>query len=250
MISIKNFTYEMKRPMILGHRGSTKIKKYPENTLPAFREAIELGADGIELDIRMTGDNQLVVFHDSDLSRLAGINLKLSKICSKELQDIKLLNQNEKRRTTIPRLRDVFESFGSQIFYNIEIKKYVGSYRCLIKELHHLLHNYRLKEKTWISSFDPHFLWQYGRFEPEIMRGFLFDKWSIYTRYICQCGFINIIHPCIGLWSFWEKMQQIKKSFCFWTVNDMVHRDFLKNRNILGIITDDVAKVRHTLFTE
>ena len=250
MIPIKSFTHEMKRPMILGHRGSTKIKKYPENTLQAFIEAIELGADGIELDVRMTKDNQLVVFHDSDLSRLAGINTKLSKIYSMELQDITLLSQNEDRRTTIPLLKDVFESFGSQIFYNIEVKKYIGSYRYLIKELHQLLHMYRLKENVWISSFDPRFLWEYGRFEPEIMRGFLLDKWNLYTRYICRFDFVNIIHPCIDLWSFWDEMQQIKKSFCFWTVNDMLHQDFLKNRDILGIITDDIAKFRRSLFTE
>jgi len=167
-----------------------------------------------------------------------------------ELQDITLLSQNEDRRTTIPLLKDVFESFGSQIFYNIEVKKYMGSYRYLIKELHQLLHMYRLKENVWISSFDPRFLWEYGRFEPEIMRGFLLDKWNLYTRYICRFDFVNIIHPCIDLWSFWDEMQQIKKSFCFWTVNDMLHQDFLKNRDILGIITDDIAKFRRSLFTE
>ena len=62
MNSIKN---QPLLPLIIGHRGSSIKNHYPENTIPAFREAIQLGADGIELDIQLSGDGQLMVYaHD------------------------------------------------------------------------------------------------------------------------------------------------------------------------------------------
>ena len=54
-------------PLIIAHRGD--LTNAPENTLPAFRKALDLGADGIELDVRLTKDEMLVVFHDRCLDR-------------------------------------------------------------------------------------------------------------------------------------------------------------------------------------
>ncbi|MCZ2122096.1 MAG: hypothetical protein LC108_07525, partial [Anaerolineales bacterium] len=53
------------RPIILAHRGD--LKHAPENTLPAFQQAIQKGADGVELDAKLTADGQIIVFHDSVL---------------------------------------------------------------------------------------------------------------------------------------------------------------------------------------
>ena len=55
-------------PLIIAHRGD--VTNAPENTLPAFRSAYDRGADGIELDVRLTRDRQLVVFHDRGLKRI------------------------------------------------------------------------------------------------------------------------------------------------------------------------------------
>ena len=56
-------------PLIIAHRGD--VTNAPENTVPAFRKALELGADGIELDVRLTRDEELVVFHDRCLQDMA-----------------------------------------------------------------------------------------------------------------------------------------------------------------------------------
>ena len=55
------------RPLVLGHRGARR--EAPENTLPAFRRALEVGADGVELDARLSADGQVIVFHDDRLER-------------------------------------------------------------------------------------------------------------------------------------------------------------------------------------
>ena len=67
-------------PLILAHRGSQKINGFPENTIPAFQEALDLGAHGIELDIRLTADREIIVYHDSDLNRHFGIKQKISRL--------------------------------------------------------------------------------------------------------------------------------------------------------------------------
>ncbi|ELR11273.1 glycerophosphodiester phosphodiesterase family protein [Acanthamoeba castellanii str. Neff] len=62
-----SWLYQAKRPLILAHRGSRYLN--PENTLPAFHSALQLGADVLEMDVRLTADNRLVVFHDENVNR-------------------------------------------------------------------------------------------------------------------------------------------------------------------------------------
>lgn len=68
---------------IIAHRGNST--EFPENTLPAFAAAIQSKADGIELDIRQSLDGVPIVFHDADLKRLAGKNLMVDKLTSRQL---------------------------------------------------------------------------------------------------------------------------------------------------------------------
>ena len=71
---------------VVAHRGSSKAA--PENTIAAFRQAIADGADWIELDVQETADGEVVVFHDSDVMRLAGVSLKIWDATLADLRDI------------------------------------------------------------------------------------------------------------------------------------------------------------------
>ena len=62
----------MTAPLIIGHRGASAVA--PENTMAAFREAIAVGSDGIEFDVRLTRDGVPVVIHDSTLHRTGGLS--------------------------------------------------------------------------------------------------------------------------------------------------------------------------------
>lgn len=73
-------------PLIIAHRGASKHA--PENTFAAFKRAIDTGADGIELDVRLAKDGVAVVFHDSSLKRIAGRKGKISHLTSTELGGI------------------------------------------------------------------------------------------------------------------------------------------------------------------
>jgi len=74
----------MKLPLIIGHRGAKGI--VPENSLSGFKKAVELGIDGVELDVHLTKDGKLVVIHDMDLKRLTGIKIPIKQLTFKELK--------------------------------------------------------------------------------------------------------------------------------------------------------------------
>ena len=73
----------MNTPLIIGHRGASAVA--PENTLAAFREAIAVGADGIEFDVRLTRDGFPVVIHDSSLRRTGGLSQRIGDLTWSEV---------------------------------------------------------------------------------------------------------------------------------------------------------------------
>ncbi|MEN3190444.1 MAG: glycerophosphodiester phosphodiesterase family protein [Atribacterota bacterium] len=75
----------MEIPLVIGHRGAKGIA--PENSLSGFKKAVELGIDGVELDVHLTKDGQLVVIHDTDLKRLTGQKVLINQLTFKELKE-------------------------------------------------------------------------------------------------------------------------------------------------------------------
>ena len=84
--------YNEEKMLMMGHRGSPSM--ITENTLPSFQKSIDQGADGIELDIRLSKDGQLVVFHDVDLKRLSDRSENISDLSLTELQTIELYKKD------------------------------------------------------------------------------------------------------------------------------------------------------------
>ncbi|GAI92479.1 unnamed protein product [marine sediment metagenome] len=74
----------MKLPLVIGHRGAKGIA--PENSLSGFKKAVELGIDGVELDVHLTKDGNLVVIHDMDLKWLTRLKIPVRQLTFKELR--------------------------------------------------------------------------------------------------------------------------------------------------------------------
>ena len=105
-------------PLILGHRGASAVA--PENTLAAFSQAIEDGADGIEFDVRLSSDGVAVVIHDDTLNRTGLISGAVSELTAAELQAVDVGSSFTQRAggqsfstETIPTLAAVFDLFAS-----------------------------------------------------------------------------------------------------------------------------------------
>jgi glycerophosphoryl diester phosphodiesterase len=92
----------MTKTRIIGHRGAAGLEL--ENTLPSFERAISVGAKIIELDVRTTLDNQLVICHDDSLERVSNSKKLIHELTLAELRDIPLANG-----TTVPLLREVLD---------------------------------------------------------------------------------------------------------------------------------------------
>jgi glycerophosphoryl diester phosphodiesterase len=101
-------------PLILGHRGASA--RALENTAAAFEAARADGADGVELDVRLSRDGELFVFHDEDLRRLAGRRDRVADLAAGELARVELRGGER-----IPRLADVIDLLDP-LLVNIEIK--------------------------------------------------------------------------------------------------------------------------------
>lgn len=147
----------------IAHRGLFNNKDIPENSLSAFSSAIKAGY-GIELDVQLTTDNHLVVFHDSNLDRMCGINKTLYECSLEELTPYKLLNTNE----GIPLLKDVLTLVNGKVPLIIEIKS-DGRYIDTSIEVAKLLSNY--SGIYCIESFHPFVITWFKKNYPEILRG-------------------------------------------------------------------------------
>jgi glycerophosphoryl diester phosphodiesterase len=227
-------------PLILAHRGSQRINGFPENTIAAFQEAHDLGAHGIELDLRMTADHEIIVYHDSDFNRLFGIRQKISRTTLKEIRQFSFPQKFGSKKISIPLLREVFNKFGSEFYYNLEIKPSFSPYGKLIKQLIHLIDEFNLSEKIWISSFDAYFLWLWNLKAPQIPTGYLFEKVTWKTWWLFNRSFIDLLHPAIQTAEILKKCH-LDKKICFWTINLSEQYEQIKSFKPMAIITDDVS---------
>ncbi len=136
------------KPLIIAHRGASAA--LPENTLAAFALAAEQGADGIELDVQFSADEQIVVFHDTTLERLAGSKSKVSELT---LAELKTVNLGEGQ--TIPTLDELLEFMGPRLLYNIELKGFSLRDDGLETAVADRIESFALQDLTLISSFNP-----------------------------------------------------------------------------------------------
>ncbi len=151
--------------MLITHRGLYNNEKgVPENSIAAFRKAVEKGY-GIEFDIRLTKDNEVVVFHDSSILRMCGVDKKVYDLTLNELKGYNLLDTNEK----IPTLREFLEAVGENTMLFVEVKADGYSPFEIFSLSREILKDY--KGEYCVQSFDPRILRCYKKYQPEVIRG-------------------------------------------------------------------------------
>lgn len=143
-------------PKIWAHRGCCTL--YPENTLEAFRAAAELdGITGIELDIQLTSDGEMVVFHDENLRRVTHIDRNVRGCTLAEIKNI-AIPANDGKYCSIPTLEEVLvmmkpycESRG--ILINIELKTSIIRYDGIESKAYEIVRKYGMEQYIVWSSF-------------------------------------------------------------------------------------------------
>ena len=160
----------------------------PENSLPAFRRAAELGL-GVELDVRLTRDRRLVVIHDSDLRRMCGHEGKVERLAWEDLEPLRLQGSGER----IPLLEEVLPILCGRSPAIIEIKTERRNYRELCRLLCRQLESYR--GLFCLESFDPRALRWLKRNEPFLVRGQLAEN------FLRRPGEVKLSWPLRGMLS-------------------------------------------------
>ena len=146
------------------HRGFHDLKgKIVENSITAFEQAMTFDY-GIELDVRMTKDQQIVVFHDTNLKRLCGVDVLVE---STNLSALKTYTYVD-TETSIPTLKEALYLIDGKVPLLIELKT-KGNAKMISKHVQNLLENY--KGLYAIQSYDPRVLLWYKKNAPSVLRG-------------------------------------------------------------------------------
>ncbi len=161
---------------IFAHRGYSS--KYPENTMLAFQKASEVGADGIELDVQLTKDGQVVVIHDETINRTT---YNKGSVCQFTLAELKQVHKAkyffQKDKEEIPTLKEVLEWMTqSKMLLNIELKNNVNPYVGLEEKVLDLIKDYRLMDKVIISSFNHDSIAKLSKLNTEIELAPLYNQ--------------------------------------------------------------------------
>jgi glycerophosphoryl diester phosphodiesterase len=159
--------------LILAHRGASADA--PENTLEAFRLAVEQGADGVELDAMVCASGEVVVCHDERLKRLAGLDWEVQRTPLWKLRQLDVGTALGFAPARIPTLVEVVEALPPGFLINIELKNDRLDDRGLSQQVATLVRDACLENRILISSFNPWCLWRVAEVEPRLRRGLLID---------------------------------------------------------------------------
>ena len=185
--------WEILKKYRYAHRGYHDKPVVPENSLPAFRRAIERGF-GAELDVHLLKDGTLAVFHDSDLKRCANVEGEIEDLTLDEMKQLRLEGTDEQ----IPTFDEVLALFEHETPLIIELKTARGNHMALARAVCERLDSYQ--GEFCIESFDPFALIDVKKLRPAICRGqlsmnFEKDKAGLpwYKRFIAGNLLLNFL---------------------------------------------------------
>jgi len=218
------------RLLLLGHRGARCDA--PENTLAAFDLALKHGAGGFEFDVRLTGDNKLIICHDPKFNGLA-----IRKHTLKQLQA-----SCSSSEELPPSLRDVLERYGHKCFLNIELKVR-GMEHAVLRAMkkHPPRHGY------FVSSFLPGVLRKLHALDSSLVLGALADTpWQLRRWRTLPVRYV-VPHYRLLSARLIERLHAAGKSVVTWTVNDPRFMLRAAELGVDGIISDDTKLLVKTL---
>ena len=180
---------------IFGHRGASAYA--PENTLEAFAMAAQMGADGVELDVHIARDGEIVVAHDERVDRVAfGTGL----ICQMTTAELKRLRFNrthpEFTSATLPTLREVFELLKpTGLMINVELKNSKIVYEGLEEKCVRLADEMGMTDRVLYSSFNHHSLRRLREIDPSVPFGLLYEATMVEAWNYAHALGADAIHP-------------------------------------------------------
>jgi glycerophosphoryl diester phosphodiesterase len=211
----------------IGHRGAKGHK--PENTLISFQKAIDLNVDGIELDVHLSSDGEIIVIHDETIDRTTNGKGFVNHFTASEL-----------KKYEIPTLNEVLNLINQKCFINIELKG-TGTAKPIIELIEHYI-----LDQNWnytdflVSSFAWKMLEEVQLLNPKIRIGVLTEESIVDALAFAKKINAFSIHPDYALLSKVNVtlMQENGFEVFSWTVNSTEDIQKIKSFNVNGIISD------------
>tara|TARA_Y100000004_G_scaffold168810_1_gene202531 strand:+ start:320 stop:1087 length:768 start_codon:yes stop_codon:yes gene_type:complete len=247
----KNFTLisfilfsciEKQSPLIIGHRGA---KGYvAENTIPSVNYAIDLGANGVEIDVFRCKSGEIVVFHDNNLSKILDVNLCIEDLDLKKIKSFRIEN-----KYFIPTLEEILSLQLGDLILNIELKG-KGTAIPTIEILKNYFNKDLIKEENLlISSFDWDELLILRSVSQEIPIGVLIDGNPLLALKFAEevkATSINSDYKFLNKNNI-ELINSMGYKLFPYTVNDKDEMKKLISLGVDGIITDYPDKLKNIL---
>ena len=234
------------KPSVTAHRGLSAHA--PENTLYAFSDAIDAGANLIELDVQQTKDGVLVVMHDSSLRRTTGDKRSIWEVDYDEIADLDAGSWFDPAyaNARISTLEDVLRFVGGKVQLNIEIKPTKHNTDDLEQNVADLIAQYGYEDKCWVTSFSYTSLKKVKQANPNIRTGYIMSVayGRFYTLKYADAFSLNKVFITRQVVN---SAHQAGKQVFAWTVNSTSEVRSLCNLHVDSIITDDPVMAQQVI---
>jgi glycerophosphoryl diester phosphodiesterase len=231
-------------PILLGHRGAKA--RAPENTLGAFRAALDDGAHGVELDTTLAGDSVPIVVHDDTLDRTTNVTGKPSDYDSEELAHVDAGSWFAGWGSEpVPRLDDVFQMMPDGAVVNVEIKGPSPGFISLERRVVDVIRAHWPRVQVIVSSFHPAQLLEVRRVAPELPIGLLLSDDALLplrTAWTAPLLAPDALHPPASLVTptLVRACKDAGLRLNVWAVRDEHEAARLLAMGVDGLIVDDV----------
>ncbi len=228
---------------IFAHRGAKRIA--PENTLPAFAAALEMGVDGIELDVHLSRDGRLVVIHDETLDATTNGHGPVSALTAAELAALDAGSHFDPAFAPVgvPTLDEVMDLVDDRCVVNIEVKTADPLGGAAVEPLLDFLRMRQLFDQVIVSSFNPVSLIRLRSLESRVRLGLLHFQPlpdDLSTRFMSGLIGPDALHPHHALvddaYMVWARAHGCPVNT--WTVNDVADAQRLAGLGVAAIMSD------------
>ena len=235
-------------PMIMAHRGFSA--KAPENTLPAFQMCLDGGFSAAELDVQMTADGTVIILHDDNLKRTAGLNKNVWEVTYDEIKDLDngSFFSKEFAGTKIPTLDEAVKLAGSgseKLFLNIEIKRNGHDDGIIEKVVDIIVKNDYLSNCD-VTSQDYSTLEEVREVNPAVLTAYT-SAVGIGSIESLEAADIISIQETFATYENVERIHDAGKRVFVWTVNEEETMKDLVSLNVDAILTNDPVLCKEVL---
>ena len=230
--------------VVIGHRGAGKFA--PENTLASVERAIADGADWVEVDVQETTDGEVVVVHDSDSMKLAGVPLKVWEATIAEVEAVDVGSRFDPAFAgeRVPTLAAVLEACRGRAGVTIELKDY-GHGQMLEERVAGIVEACGMESDVVVMSLKPAVVKRMKSLRPDWTVGLLMSV-SVGDASTLEADFLAVNARYVSR-GFVRRAHRAGKQVFVWTTNDAVSISRMIGRGVDGVITDDPDLARRVI---